>query len=265
MQQKAFKIAFLVILLLQVASTHVQESANDGNLLGDWTIEVVRAAPSTLPAGSPPLDEATLERSLYSSGFANETVLPANCTNATANSTNCTNATSNSTNNSTSNSTGTNTTNSTSGNSTNTNSTTNNSTNSSSGGTSNTTNITVPSANTTETLDTIGITVNPNITIAPPPAISASVLATLAYSSVGNSFIGSKRIENLEISQAASASTFKINIFNRSEATKIKTHTLSSVSGTWTYLTATKDTLSCTLVYDTVGLKYGFLALSTEA
>lgn len=87
---------------------------------------------------------------------------------------------------------------------------------------------------------------------APPPAITNKTVVRLNNSAADSRYIGSKRIESLEISRltvnATLRSMFKINFFNRSAPNNLNNYNVT-LPGNWTYLTGTQETLSCNLVY----------------
>lgn len=90
-------------------------------------------------------------------------------------------------------------------------------------------------------------------TLAPPPPINLTNLFTLNYSTVDNRFIGSERIENLDLSLVIVNSTtntnFRINFFNRSQATNLQNVSILNTIGNWSHLTSSKASLSCSLVF----------------
>jgi hypothetical protein len=104
---------------------------------------------------------------------------------------------------------------------------------------------------------------------APAPNITSSVIVRLNHSTVGSRFIGSKRIENMEISHitvnSTPATTFKFNFFNRSAPTNNLNVYQLTESGTWDYVGGTKETLSCNLVYETNLNVFGLLQFNNEA
>jgi hypothetical protein len=94
---------------------------------------------------------------------------------------------------------------------------------------------------------------NTTATLAPPPPINLTNLFTLNYSTVDNRFIGSERLENLDLSVITVNSTtytnFRINFFNRSLATNLQNVSILNTLGSWTHLISSKASLSCSLVF----------------
>lgn len=92
-----------------------------------------------------------------------------------------------------------------------------------------------------------------NVTYAPPPAINSTNLFKLNFSAADNKFIGSDRIENLDLIPVTVNSTnytnFRINFFNRSQTTNLQNFTIFNTTGTWSYLISSKSSLSCSFVF----------------
>jgi hypothetical protein len=111
----------------------------------------------------------------------------------------------------------------------------------------------------TGNLTTNGTT--PFITFAPPPPINMSVAVVLNDSVVGGRFIGSKRIEALVVTpnNTGNVSTnFRITSYDRNAPGGSNSLDLT-ISGNWTPVASTQDTLSCTVLHDEVRGTYGLL------
>ena len=96
---------------------------------------------------------------------------------------------------------------------------------------------------------------------APPPTVNVTQIIKLNKSAQESRFIGSKRLQALEVTQNAgtSTTTFKLSFFNRSATNLMNQYLIQNEPGTWTHLKQTSDTLSCNLIYDTKNSIYGFL------
>jgi hypothetical protein len=92
-----------------------------------------------------------------------------------------------------------------------------------------------------------------NVTYAPPPAINTTNLFILNHSTVDSRFIGSERIENLDLTAVTVNSTdctnFRINFYNGSRSTKLQNFTILNTPGSWSHLISSKMTLSCSFIF----------------
>jgi hypothetical protein len=98
-----------------------------------------------------------------------------------------------------------------------------------------------------------------NITYAPPPPVNFTQVVQLNNSAQGSMFIGSKRIESLEITQSSMTTNFLLTYFNRSSSNNTNQYLIANEPGTWIYLKGTQETLSCNLIYETTTNTYGLL------
>jgi hypothetical protein len=117
----------------------------------------------------------------------------------------------------------------------------------------------------TGTLNTKGT--NPFITLAPPLPINMSVAVVLNDSVVGGRFIGSKRIEALEVTlnNTGNASTkFRITSYNRKAPNGLDALDMT-IAGNWTFVDGTQDTLSCIVIHDEIRGGYGLLQYLSDA
>jgi hypothetical protein len=67
-----------------------------------------------------------------------------------------------------------------------------------------------------------------SVTYAPPPAVNFTQLVQLNYSAQGSTFIGSKRLECLELTQNGGSTTFKLTYFNRSASNNINQYMIAN-------------------------------------
>lgn len=99
--------------------------------------------------------------------------------------------------------------------------------------------------NQSQLLNSSGIKISPNLTLAPPPAINQTVVSNLPTN--GNVFISSSKLEAFKIVQSASTATFQYYSFNRSFTDNTNMVALSE-SGTWSYSQSSAETLSCIIL-----------------
>lgn len=99
---------------------------------------------------------------------------------------------------------------------------------------------------------------SPNITFAPPPQVNVSTVLQLSNSTIGAKFIGSKRLESLQLSSDKGSTAFSLSFFNRSANSNVNQYTVR-MAGSWTYLGGTQETLSCSLVYETSTETFGLM------
>jgi hypothetical protein len=112
-----------------------------------------------------------------------------------------------------------------------------------------------------------------NMTFAPPPPINTTVAVMLNSSQVDGRFIGSKRIESLELmtvpgNATANLSTnFKLSYYNRNAPNNRSVDVYSlNLPGNWSYVTGTQDTLSCNVIHEANRDIYGLIQfLSSSA
>ncbi len=108
-----------------------------------------------------------------------------------------------------------------------------------------------------------------NITFAPPPPLNTSIVAVLNSSVNDNRFIGSKRLESLQLSllplvNNVSSTNFKLISFNRNAPNNVQVFELNQ-TGNWSVVASTRDSLSCSLIVDANTRNYGFLSFGNNS
>jgi hypothetical protein len=98
--------------------------------------------------------------------------------------------------------------------------------------------------------------------IATPPPITSSGLATLYNSTNDNAFLGSSIPECFRVLQGGGATSFSLEIFNRSATGLKSTYTITGYSGLWSYIVSNKQRLTCSLIYSANTSTYAFIALN---
>ena len=89
----------------------------------------------------------------------------------------------------------------------------------------------------------------------PAPDITTSTFGPLSKSVIGDKWIGSKRIEDLQITQAVNGqdgldeTTFTLNVYDNAAANYLTPVTLVE-KGKWSYIKGTAETLSCSAIYE---------------
>lgn len=104
--------------------------------------------------------------------------------------------------------------------------------------------------NQSELLNSSGIRISPNLTLAPPPSINQTVASNLPTNA--DVFISSTKLEAFVIITSANVATFQYYAFNRSFTDNTKMVALDEV-GTepWTFMQSSPDTLSCIVLSST--------------
>lgn len=119
---------------------------------------------------------------------------------------------------------------------------------------------------------TLGVAVNGSSstnTYAPLPPINSTVLFTLNDLTADANFIGSKRIESLQLStttlaNSSTVTVFSLNFFNRTSPNNSNSYSFTQL-GDWVYVTGTKESLSCSLVYEPASQTFGLMQFISSA
>lgn len=99
--------------------------------------------------------------------------------------------------------------------------------------------------------------------------VSGSVVLVLNNSNVDAKFIGSNRLESLELTlnpptaNTTLSTTFRLTAFSSTAAGFARSLTVTA-AGSWSYVTGTQESLSCSVVYESVSNSYGLLQYLAE-
>jgi hypothetical protein len=108
-----------------------------------------------------------------------------------------------------------------------------------------------------------------NITFAPPPPLNTSIVAVLNSSMNDNRFIGSKKLESLQLTllppvNNVSSTNFKLISFNRNAPNNVQVFEVNQ-TGNWSVVQSTRESLSCSLIVDANTQNYGFLSFGNNS